>query len=428
MISTSFKPVSVWNGKGRMVDEDLKKVTSIINKAHALNKPFRFWATPDSKSAWKAFVALGVDYINTDMLNEASGYLRALPENTYVTKTNQNTYMPTFKSDGKRKKVKNIILLVGDGMGLAQITSGMLANNNQLTITNIKNVGLSKTQSSDDFTTDSAAGGSALATGKKTKNRYIGVDPHGTAIPNIPEQISPFGFLSGIVTNDHLTGATPAAFYAHQVDRGMTAAIAKDLASSPVSLVIGAGKSDFKASDALAQAKFTEVESLAKLKSIATEKAAYFPSAHGLTNKLNGRGNYLPDAVSSAISFLSSKQKPFFLIAEGAFIDSGGHANNTGMIIEEVLDFDLAVEQALRFADQNNETLVIITADHETGGFSIPQGNIQNREIEGQFHTHDHTGIMVPVFAYGPHSQNFCGVYDNTAIYHKIMEIFKEYY
>lgn len=427
MVSLSFRSVSSWNGKGRLVDEDFVKIKSSIDKAHALNKPFRFWSTPDSKTAWKNFSSLGVDYINTDLLEEASDYLGSLSQNTYVTKTIHHVYKPTFDHDGKLAKVKNIILLIGDGMGLAQISAGMLANHNQLTLTQLKNIGLSKTQSADDFTTDSAAGGSSMATGKKTKNRYIGVDTSGNQLKNIPEFIEPLGFKSGLVTTDHLTGATPAAFYAHQSDRGMTQAICNDLLKSPIALLIGAGKSDFQSTGISKMADWEELTSLEEVARSEEEKLVYFASDNGLPDKLHGRENYLPDAVHTAIEYLSTKKEPFFLMVEGAFIDSGGHSNNTGVVVEEVLDFDLAVEQALRFADENGETLVIITADHETGGFSIPQGNLENREIEGQFLTHDHTGIMVPVFAYGPHASDFCGVYENSSIYDKIVNIINLY-
>lgn len=428
MVSLSFRYCSGWNGKGRLVDEDLERVKAVVDQAHALNKPFRFWATPDSKTSWKAFSDLGVDYINTDLLAKAAAYVGSLEQQVYSTDTKHDVYVPNFKVDGKSKKVKNIILLIGDGMGLGQVSAGMFANQNDLTLTQLKHIGLSKTQAADDFTTDSAAGGTAMATGTKTKNRYIGLDPSGNKLTNLPEHIAPLGFVSGIVTTDQLTGATPSSFYAHQPDRGMTEAIANDLKNSPLSLVIGAGGSDFDGTDILDVAGFSRVGELNSIAGSNKEKVAHFASPGGLKSKPEGRGNYLPEAIKAATTFLSSKKAPFFLMVEGAFIDSGGHANRTDMVVEEMLDFDLTIEQALRFADANGETLVIVTADHETGGLSLPQGNLNNREVEGQFHTHDHTGIMVPVFAYGPHAQDFSGVYENTEINTKIKTIIGKYY
>lgn len=428
MISLSFRSYSEWNGKGRLVDEDLDKVKTVIGKAHALQKTFRFWATPDSKTSWKAFSDLGVDYVNTDQLAKAADYVGSLKQNVYSTETKHDVYQPNFKVDGKSKKIKNVILLIGDGMGLGQLSSGMFANHNELTLTQLRHIGLSKTQSADDFTTDSAAGGTAMATGTKTKNRYIGLDPKGNKLTNLPEYIAPLGFVSGIVTTDHLTGATPSSFYAHQRDRGMTEAIANDLKNSPLSLVIGAGGSSFDDTDIMNVAGFNKVDGLVDVAGATENKVVHFASSGGLKSKPDGRGNYLPEAVKAATTFLSSKKAPFFLMVEGAFIDSGGHVNRTDMVVEEMLDFDLAVEQALRFADANGETLVIVTADHETGGLSLPQGRLGNREVEGQFHTHDHTGIMVPVFAYGPHAQDFSGVYENTEINTKIKAVIGKYY
>jgi alkaline phosphatase len=110
---------------------------------------------------------------------------------------------------------------------------------------------------------------------------------------------------------------------------------------------------------------------------------------------------------------------------EGAFIDSGGHINDSQTVIEESFDFDQAIAAALRFADRDGKTLVIITADHETGGVSIPQGNLDDRRVELEFSTEDHTAIMVPIFAYGPQSGIFRGVYENTAVFNKINQVLK---
>ena len=114
-------------------------------------------------------------------------------------------------------------------------------------------------------------------------------------------------------------------------------------------------------------------------------------------------------------------------MAEGAQIDYGGHQNSMGYIVQEMIDFDLAIGEAMRFADSNGETLVIVTADHETGGLSLLDGNISKGYVDGSFSTPDHSAVMVPVFAYGPHSQDFRGVYQNTAIFEKIMQIFQLY-
>jgi alkaline phosphatase len=214
LISLNFKNFSSWNGKGRLTLPDYKKVKSAIDKAHTFNKPFRFWGTPDSKTAWKAFLDLGVDFINTDMPYASTSYLNTLNSRVYYNTESSKVYMPTYRSDQRDAEVKNIVLLIGDGNGLTQISSSVLANGGALTLTQFKSIGLLKTQSADDFTTDSAAAGTALATGVKTNNRAIGVDSMGNPVKNLTEVLHEKGFLSGVITTDEITGATPSAFYA----------------------------------------------------------------------------------------------------------------------------------------------------------------------------------------------------------------------
>jgi len=109
-------------------------------------------------------------------------------------------------------------------------------------------------------------------------------------------------------------------------------------------------------------------------------------------------------------------------MAEGAQIDHGGHNNDLAYVIRETLDFDQAVGEALKFVDQNKETLLIVTADHETGGLTLIGGNVSKGEVYGNFSTPDHTGVPVPVFAYGPGAEAFSGVYENTAIFDKMLK------
>ncbi len=429
LVSYNFSKLSSWNGKGRLIDSDLEKIKERINQAHQWGKPIRFWASPNTKTAYKALSDLNVDYINTDHLFEAATYMKELVQLVYQTKTTVPIYRPTFVSDGKDIPVKNIILLVGDGMGLAQISAGMFANGNELTLMQLKNIGLIKTQSIDDFTTDSAAAGTALSTGKKTKNRYIGVDENGNPIENTTEWFASKGYLSGIVTTDQLTGATPAAFFAHQPERNWNDKIATDFLSSKISFFAAAGigveeKKESEFLTAIPKRGFEIISSLSD-KFLNRDKVVFFNTAYkNKSSKKEGRNNFLSEAVQSATSFLANKNKSFFLMVEAAMIDSGGHANDTGMIVEEMLDFDTAIAAALKFADKNNETLVLVTADHETGGFTLPQGNITQKVVEGSFTTNDHTAVMVPIFAYGPQSDKFRGVYENTEVNKKIISIF----
>lgn len=421
LISMPFQKYSKWNGKGRLTHEDLAEVTRAIKKAHELNKPFRFWGCPDTKTAWKTFADLGVDFINTDKPFEASHYLSTLSQRVYQNTLTASTYTPNYLSDKKKTAVKNVILLIGDGNGLSQISAATLANGGSLTLTQLKSIGLLKTQSADDFTTDSAAAGTALATGQKTNNRAIGLDVNDKPIENLVELLTKSGFNTGCITTDEITGATPAAFYAHQKDRDYTDAIQKDLLQSPLSLFIGGGNAGFK-SDSF-KGNFTILENIDAIRNSKTAKIGYFFSGGSVPSLLEGRGNQLAEATKNGLEYLHAKNKPFFLMVEGAQIDSYGHYNDTAGIVSEGIDFDRAIAEALKFADLDGSTLVLITADHETGGFSIPQGNVNSKTILGDFTTDDHTATMVPIFAYGPQSDLFSGVYENTEVFHKIKEV-----
>ncbi|UNY97916.1 alkaline phosphatase [Zhouia spongiae] len=421
LVSVDYKDYSVWNGKGRMTAGDLERVKNVIQTAHSLNKPFRFWGAPDSKSAWKAFTGLGVDFINTDKPFEATRYLNSLSKRIGFNPKVSEIYKPQFVHDKKNHKVKNIILLIGDGNGLSQISAAALANGGNLTLTQLKSIGFLKTQSADDFTTDSAAGGTAIATGVKTYNRAIGVAPDGKPVKNISEILIEQGFKVGLITTDEITGATPSAFYAHQKDRSHTQKIASDLVKSDISLFIGGGAKYFSG---VKEMPFSLKNSMANI-TAEDDRVGVLVAEGGLPGVKEGRGNFLAEATQRGLSFLKSKKNPFLLMVEGSHIDSYGHFNDTDGIIAEGIDFDKAVAQAIKFADADKNTLVIVTADHETSGFSIPQGDVHTGAIEGDFTTHDHTGAMVPLFAYGPQSDKLQGVYENSELLGKILEILK---
>lgn len=421
LVSLPFSKFSNWNGKGRLTKDDYEKVATVITNAHSFNKPFRFWGAPDSKTAWKAFTDLGVDFINTDMPFEASKYLKTLDLRVYYNTFQSPVYKPTFTSDKKNTPIKNIILLIGDGNGLSQISSAVLANKGELTLTQLKSIGFLKTQSADDFTTDSAAAGTALATGEKTYNRAIGMDNNRLAIENITELLDKHNFISGCITTDEITGATPASFYSHQIDRDMTEGTANDLVKSKLSLFIGGGSNHFTTK--FSNSDFSILNTLNEVAISKKQKVGYFLSKNGVPSMLKERGNILAEATKNGLAFLNAKNKPFFLMVEAAQIDSNGHTNNIGGIVSEGIDFDTAITEAIKFADTHQNTLVIITADHETSGLSIPQGNLEKQMIEGDFTTYDHTGTMVPIFAYGPHSDTFSGVYENNTVFHKIISL-----
>jgi alkaline phosphatase len=202
MVSLSFKAFSKWNGKGRMTQKDLERVKKVIAKAKSLGKPFRFWGTPDSKTAWHTFNFLGLDYINTDQPLKLKAYLKKQSSNTVTDILGHE--VKQLKNDFPSNKVKNLIIMIGDGMGLSQISAGVMANNGQLNITQINDIGLIKTSAKDATITDSAAGASAYFVGEKTNNRAIGVNSEGLSLENLLEKTSKNKRNSAIITTDEI--------------------------------------------------------------------------------------------------------------------------------------------------------------------------------------------------------------------------------
>ncbi len=413
MISQNFKAYSVWNGYGRMTAPEAAKVLAAVEKARATGIPFRFWATPDTKTAWSRFAQLGVGYINTDAPAQARIFLDELDQRTHAAAAERAVYQPTYLLKSK-KKPQNIILLIGDGNGLAQISAALQANRGKLSLAHLKTIGLVNTSAADDPVTDSAAAGTAIATGVKTNNRAIGVDPAGKSLPTLIEILSGKGYNTGIITTDGIDGATPSAFYAHTSERDDSKKILADLVQSELDFFISGGTS---AEKIIAQ-KFV-TQTLEEFKDLQNPTAIY-NGAGKMPSARNGRGDFLPASVEKALTVLNGAKKPFFLLVEGAQIDNGGHANDIATIISEGLDFDQAVGEALRFADKTKNTLVIVTADHETGGLGIAGGD-GDGTVRADFLSVDHTGILVPIFAYGPQAENFGGVFDNTEIFGKIL-------
>ncbi|HBX89147.1 MAG TPA: alkaline phosphatase [Marinilabiliaceae bacterium] len=329
-----------------------------------------------------------------------------------------------------KKRPKNIILLIGDGMGVAQVYSALTANKGQLNLNYMKHIGFMQTQSADDYITDSAAAGTAIATGVRVNNGVIAIDQDGKVLKSILYISEDNNKATGLVSTSAITHATPASFVANQPDRGMYEDIAGDFLDSGIDLFIGGGKEHFTSREdgrnlleELSQNNYRVFSSLEEAASVKTGPMAILTAA--IHNEVYPeRGNLLPDATQKAIEVLQSNKEGFFLMVEGSQIDWGGHANNTTYIVHETLDFDRAVGKALTFAANNKETLVIVTADHETGGMSIDNGDISKGTLSAKYTTDDHTGIMVPVFAYGPGAEAFIGIYKNTDLFVKMVEAF----
>jgi alkaline phosphatase len=330
------------------------------------------------------------------------------------------------------KRAKNVILLIGDGMGLTQISAGLYSNNNKLNLEQFPDIGLHKSYSSDNLITDSAAGATAFASGQKTYNGAIGVDPDTNSIVTILEEAEARGMATGMVATSTIVHATPASFIAHVKSRQMYEDIAEQFLNTEIDYFVGGGKKYFdsrkKDNRNILQeltAKGYQVghymgKDFAQTELDPSKKFAYLTADADPKKASEGR-DYLQLASSRGVEFLHKKSKDqgFFMMIEGSQIDWGGHANESDYIISEMIEFDRVIGAILAFAKQDGETLVIVTADHETGGYAINPGSKMGEIIPG-FTTDYHTGALIPVFAYGPGSELFSGIYENTAIYHKM--------
>ncbi|QNK65020.1 alkaline phosphatase [Pedobacter sp. PAMC26386] len=430
MISDELTHYTVWNGKGTPTHIDEVKLKAVIDAAHQKGKPFRFWATQDSPNTWLELEKFGVDWINTDAPEKLRDFYLRKDKLTYTNPVPYPVYQPAYKVDGTAKKVKNVILLIGDGMGLAQIHAGWIANHGNLNIAMIRNSGFSQTAASNSGNTDSAAGGSAIAMGEKTNNRYIGMGPDDKKRTNLVDTLATYGLISGIISVGDITDATPAVFYAHQLDRSYSEAIAKDFLDSHVDILVGSNQKSFLQNPdqtlmtKLESKGYTLSKSIADFKQKSKGKHLVLLPDSATRPVKDGRGDMLSQSLKQTIKLLSANKKGFFIMAEGAQIDYGGHVNDLKYVVTELHDFDKMVGDALRFADQDGETLVLITADHETGGLTLLDASAAEGRIQGEFSTNDHTNIMVPVYAYGPHSGDFTGTYPNNEIFKKILRLF----
>ncbi len=357
-------------------------------------------------------------------------YLEAQAEVNEKIYTGGQTHEVKFYSQNfKSKKPKNVILFIIDGMSLPQMHAALTANKGKLFIENFKNMGFLKTHSADNYITDSAAGGTALSTGKKTYNGAIGVDTNKKPIVTILEEAEKSGLATGLVSTSAITHATPASFIAHQESRNMYEEIAADFLKTDIDVFIGGGYKHFTERkdgrnlvEELKEKGYQVEQDLNSIKNIRSGKLA------GLTAlehnpRMNERADMLPVATSTAINILSNNRKGFFLMIEGSQVDWGGHAGSTIYVVEDMLDADRAIGEILEFAANNKETLVIVTSDHETGGMTILNGSYETGMVKGEFTTGGHTGIMVPIMAFGPGAQKFTGIMDNTEVPVKIKKL-----
>ena len=462
LVSADFRAFSQWNGKGSIIPEEKARLQEAIDRAHAMGKPVRFWNAPEGVTVYYTFYDMGIDYINTDNPEACAAFFadfgnknfrigdrrtaaagvtgtERLDKTTHDFRGFQNDklrlskgidiYRPTYLNDGGEGRIRNVIFLIGDGMGLSQIVAAAYANKG-LTLMNFNHIGLQRNNAKGYFTTDSAAGGSALATGERHANRHISTSEEGQPYPSLSDHFREKGLPVGVVTLGNVADATPAAFYGHSVERDNADELTRCLLDAPVDLLCGSGIRQFtERGDGLDMEKelaknYRFVRSIDRINDAKGKVVCIDERMEAAAEEANLP--LLAEATRAAIDKLQERgDGGFFLMVEGAKIDYAGHSRCLPGSVIEMLSFDMAVAEALKFADSNGETLVVVTADHETGGLTLLDGDEQTGRITGIYVSDDHTPVMLPVFAYGPGADRFCGTYLNTEIARRIRSLTK---
>jgi alkaline phosphatase len=336
------------------------------------------------------------------------------------------------------KKIKNVILLIGDGTGLAQISSGQLnivGADGYLNLQKMPVTGIVKTQSANSLITDSAAGATAYSCGMKTNNGMIAYLPDESHCTTLLELAEERGMSTGLVATSTITHATPASFAAHVKSRGNQTGIAEQYVNSGVEVFLGGGREFFIPKDQEGSSRSDDRNLIEEFEGVGYQ---YVSSAEEMMNsqsdKILGlfansglasvdRNPTLAEMSTTAISKLEKNKEGFFLMVEGSQIDWAGHENNAEYAIREMKDFDNAVKAILDFAQKDGETLVVLTADHETGGMTMMNSSEDPKKLRVEWVTDYHTAVPVALMAYGPEAIQFTGWNDNTDIGIKIAEL-----
>lgn len=333
---------------------------------------------------------------------------------------------------------KNVILLIGDGMGIAHISAARISTggpDGRLAMDGMPVTGFVTTYSANALITDSAASATAIATGVKTNNGMIGQSPDGRRAKSILEAARGIGKSTGIVTTTAVTDATPASFAAHVDARSKQVEIAGQMLAARVDVIMGGGRGMFLPNSVdggnRADNRNLLSEAAARGYAVATTKDELESAKSTRILGLFAMGNLTTDSpepplsmlAQRAIDTLSDNRKGFFLMVEGGLIDIQAHHNDFDGMIRQLSEFDRAVAAALDFARRDGNTLVIVTADHETGGLTLLTD--ETGGLKPMWTTKGHSAIVVPIYAFGPDAGRFSGVQDNTRIGKTIAELWQ---
>ncbi len=332
------------------------------------------------------------------------------------------------QSADRGEEATNIILFIGDGMGVAHVTAAMTVAGGDLHMTSMPYAGLVTTDAYENYVTDSAAGATAIASGIKTRNGMLGMSPDTIPVISLFNIAKEAGLATGIVSTCRVTHATPAAFFANNESRRNGEEIAADMLNGAADLFFGGGLDHFtQRADGrdivkeLEEMGYTiarsadEIDILEKLPVGGLFYEGHMPKAS------EGRSVSLKEMTGKALDLLSENKNGFILMVEGSMIDWGGHDNDTDYIVSETLDMDEAVGVALDFAERNPGTLVLVASDHETGGMVLTGGSRSGQRVVARYATTGHSATMVPLFSAGTAAGNFTGVMDNTDLFHRMI-------
>lgn len=353
-----------------------------------------------------------------------------LPTQTF---TYEHPYAVEKLQAPKGKKVKNVILMIGDGMSLMHVYTAWAANRGKLWLENAQATGLSKTWAVKKLVTDSGSGGTSLATGVKTVYHAVGVDPEGKPLTSLVDVAKELGKDAGMAVTCRLWDATPCDFCCHNIDRDKEEELVGDYPTSGVDFVFGGGAQKFTnrkdGRDIFKELQkkgyhvsrtlddFFAYDKNSRIFAVPYDKDTPLPDE---------RGDLLARASMKGISLMNQNKNGFFMMIEGSQLDDYGHFNQLDLLMKETLDFDQTVGEVMKWAAKDGETLVVVTADHETGGLTLVNGNKDEGRVECCFSTKDHSGAMVPVYAFGPGAENFTGIFENTDVFKKIKKLMTE--
>jgi len=338
------------------------------------------------------------------------------------------------------QEVRNLIYMIGDGMGLAHVSMLRIENRYEPTaFDRAQHIALISPQSANNRVTDSGAAGTALAAGHKANNGSLGQTPDGKPVESIVSAAARNGFSTGLAVTCYLQHATPAAFYAHTDSRGDLSKITRDLLASDIDVLLGGGRRWLAEEeseghtflDAFRQRGYRIAGTMEETASVHDGKLLGLFAEEEMPDIRTRDTGYLASATAKALEILSNNvqagDRGAILMVEGSHIDYAAHCNDAPWLLEEMRDFERAIRAAMDFADRTPGTLVVVTADHETGGLTIPSCETDFTQAESgiqyDFGSVSHTGSMLPVFLYGTGADRICGVLDNTELPKRLAEL-----